>query len=104
MDGNVLDQPLPPHATLNILEAVNREGVDELLTMANVVMGLPVMVSWVRRALVFYLIQPQQLERVNVVEIRCRRLHRDDRAAAAAAAAACASSQIRTFNSPPRIP
>ncbi len=42
MDGNVLDQPLPPHATLNILEAVNREGVDELLTMANVVMGLPV--------------------------------------------------------------
>ena len=47
MDGNV-DQPLPPHATLNILEAVNREGVNELLTMANVVMGLPVMASWVR--------------------------------------------------------
>jgi hypothetical protein len=54
VDGNV-DQPLPPHATLNILEAVNREGVDELLTMANVVMGLPVMASWVRRrALVFF--------------------------------------------------
>jgi len=54
VDGNVLDQPLPPHATLNILEAVNREGVDELLTMANVVMGLPVMASWVKRALVFF--------------------------------------------------
>ena len=52
VDGNI-DQPLPPHATLNILEAVNQEGVDELLTMANVVMGLPVMASWVRRALVF---------------------------------------------------
>ena len=52
-DGNI-DQPLPPHATLNILEAVNQEGIDELLTMANVVMGLPVMASWVRRALVFF--------------------------------------------------
>ena len=65
MDGNV-DQPLPPHATLNILEAVNREGVDELLTMTNVVMGLPVMASWVRQERVV----PREVLAVGVFQSR----------------------------------
>ncbi len=31
MDSNV-DQPLPPHVALNLLEAVDQEGIHKLLT------------------------------------------------------------------------
>jgi hypothetical protein len=31
MDGN-LDQPLPPHTTFDLLEAVDQQGVHKLLT------------------------------------------------------------------------